>query len=232
MISAYYRLTKPGIVYGNLLPAIGAFFFGSPGLPHWPSLLFMVGGLACIIACGCVLNNYFDRSMDARMERTKHRALVTGAIPPSAALLFALVLGLSGTALLHLFSTPVALVSALLGLFVYVALYTPLKSRSATALYVGAVAGAMPPVVGYAAAAGTLDAYAAGLFLALYLWQLPHFIAIAFFRYEEYRAAGVPLLIKTPPSPEARKVARKIFHYSLWVLLLGCAGLIVQTWMR
>lgn len=232
MIKDYYLLTKPGIVYGNLLPAIAAYVFGSAGVPDITGLVSMAAGLALVIACGCVLNNYFDRGLDARMERTKHRALVRGTIAPSRALVFGTILGILGTLVLYLFSHPLALVAALAGLVVYVALYTPLKPRTSAALYVGALAGAMPPVVGYAAAAHALDWYAFWLFLALYVWQLPHFIAIAFFRYDEYKAAGVPLIIQSPPSAEARNVARKIFGYSLWVLLLGCATLIVQTWIR
>jgi protoheme IX farnesyltransferase len=231
MIREYYKLSKPGIVYGNLLPAVAAFTFGSTGVPDFTAFMLMCVGLSSIIACGCVLNNYLDRHMDALMERTKNRALVRGVISSRAALLFSVSLGLVGAGALLLVNYA-ALSAALFGLFVYVALYTPLKPVSASALFVGAVAGAMPPVVGYTAAAGVFDVYALWLFAALYFWQLPHFIAIAYFRYDEYVAAGVPLIVTTPPSKEARKTAKKIFIYSLWALLFGCAALIVHTWIR
>lgn len=226
----YLSLTKPGIIMGNMLVAMSAFIFGSLGPIDWRLFLLMTGGLTLIIASGCVFNNYFDRRIDAKMERTKNRPLAAGTIPPLNALLFGFVLLLVGAALLwntNLF----ALYVGLGGFAAYVLLYTPLKHVSALAMYVGAVAGATPPVVGYAAAANTLDANAAWLFAFLYVWQLPHFLAIAIFRFDEYAAAGVPMLVRSY-SEKNRVRARKVFYYSLVVLLLFCGALIVQRWMR
>ena len=90
----------------------------------------------------------------------------------------------------------------------------------------------MPPVVGYTAAAGRLDLYALALFLLLFLWQLPHFLAIARYRYEEYSAAGVPLLVGRPQGEGERKAARKTFYLSLWGVVLLCLILILQRWIR
>lgn len=231
MIREYYRLAKPGIVYGNLLPAVAAFLFGASGMPQLLPFTLMCAGLSLVIASGCVVNNILDRAYDARMERTKRRAIPRGAISVRAGWGYALVLGLLGTLLLAAVDW-YALAIALAGWLVYVALYTPLKPRHPSALFVGAIAGATPPVVGYAAAAHALDVYALILFAALYLWQLPHFIAIAYFRYEEYTAAGIPLIIKNTPTAAARANARRLFVYSLWVLLFGCGALIVHTWIR
>lgn len=231
MLQEYYRLVKPGIVYGNMLPAIAGYVFGTGGAVNLATLLYMTGGLMGIIACGCVLNNILDRSVDARMERTRMRALAQGSVTPRAAFLFAFVLGVVG-ALLLAETTAAAASSALFGLFVYAAVYSPLKPHNSAALFVGAVAGAVPPVVGYTAATGALDWYALALFGALYLWQLPHFVAIAYFRFDEYAVAGVPLIVRTPPSERARARARTVFGYSLWVLLIGCVGLMLQTWVR
>lgn len=191
----------------------------------------MIFGLAGVIGSACVFNNYADRNIDARMERTKKRPLVAGTIKPRNALLFASVLVVVGVVLLWM-TDMLALYAALAGFLVYVFVYTPLKPRTGYAVFVGAVAGATPPLVGYAAAAHTLDWYAAALFAFLFLWQLPHFLAIARFRFEEYFAAGVPLLVSKPKDDAGRRRARKIFYLSLVVLLLFCAVLILQRWMR
>lgn len=232
MVKTYYRLTKPGIIYGNMLATVAGFFFASTGPIDWILLGATLGGLALVIASACVFNNIADRHLDARMERTKNRALVSGTVSPRNAYIFGTVIGFLGFITLALWTTWFAFGVALLGFVVYVFWYTPLKPKSAYALFVGAIAGATPPVVGYTAVTNTFDIYALGLFAALYVWQIPHFLAIAVYRYEEYAAAGVPLFIKKVPSPQARTRAKKIFRYSLVVLLLFCLILILQRWMR
>ena len=231
MIKDYYHLIKPRMVYMNVLVAAAAFVFGSAETIDWHSFAFMVAGLSCVVASACVLNNHADRFMDTHMERTKYRALATGRISPTHALIFGLVLILCGTFLLATVNS-LALQAALAGFVVYVFLYTPLKSKTGYALYAGAVAGAMPPVVGYTAAAGQFDLYATVLFLLLFLWQLPHFLAIARYRYEEYSAAGVPLLVSRPRDEGERVAARKIFYLSLVGIVLLCLALILQRWIR
>jgi len=226
--NAYYQLTKPGIVYGNALTALAGFFFATGPSIDWEIFSAMLAGLSLVIASACALNNYFDRDIDERMERTKGRGLPSGAIPPENAILFSALLGALGLALLFAFTNLLALLVAALGWIVYILAYTPLKRIHPYALFVGAIAGATPPVVGYAAAAHTLDTTALALFAFLFVWQIPHFIAIAVYRYDEYANAGVPLLIKKPPSKRARGVARSVFYGSLVVLLLWCLALILQ----
>ena len=233
MIRTYYELTKPGIIYGNAITAVAGFFIASPKpLAEAGVLGLTLIGLSLVIASACVFNNYFDREIDARMERTKNRALAMGQVSGRSAIVFALLLLVLGAAVLALYTTPLALSVALLGFVVYVFLYTPLKPRSPSALYIGAVAGATPPVVGYTAVTNTLDLYALALFAVLYVWQIPHFLAIALYRYEEYKAAGVPLFIKKQPSVETKRRARAVFYGSLVVLLLLCLGAILQRWIR
>jgi protoheme IX farnesyltransferase len=226
---AYYELTKPGIIYGNALSALAGFFFASrAGEIDWKLLLAMVFGLSFIIASSCVLNNIYDRDIDSKMERTKTRATVTGAISPTNAALFAIVLVVAGAALLYFFTNLLTLRVALLGFFFYVCLYTPLKKRSPTALFVGAVAGAVPVVVGYVAVASALDFYAWILFAFMYAWQIPHFLAISVYKYNDYFAAGIPLYVRREPSIRAKKRAKTIFLYSLVILLLFCAALMLS----
>ncbi|HEV7121336.1 MAG TPA: protoheme IX farnesyltransferase, partial [Candidatus Paceibacterota bacterium] len=148
----YYRLAKPGIVYGNALPAIAAFLFASTR-SGFSLLLFvaMLIGLSGCIASACVINNVIDRDIDARMERTKARAIPMKRISVRNALIFAGALLVVGCAVLFLFTNLLTLAVTLFGVFVYLCLYTPLKRISLHSTIVGAVAGAVPPVVGYVA---------------------------------------------------------------------------------
>jgi len=228
MIKTYYNLAKPGIIYGNALVAAAGFLFAARGHVDWFELFAMLLGLSFVIGSACVFNNIYDIDIDARMERTKGRAMVTGAVSRSYATLYALVLGVGGGILLGLYTTPQALAAALAGFTIYVLLYTPLKALTPWALFVGAAAGATPPMVGYLAVTGQLDWYAWALFIALYLWQLPHFMAIATYRWQEYTAAGVPLFIKSDPPPSAKRWGRIVFYASLVVLLLACAVLMLH----
>lgn len=230
MIKHYLDLTKPRLTLMNIIVAAAAYMFAWPDEVDLANLGYMSIGLFGVVAGACVLNNVADRKLDAKMERTKNRATAAGSIHPFAAIAFALALFVGGVAALmqtHI----LALASALAGFFIYVFLYTPLKTRTGLALYIGALAGATPPLVGYAAAAHTLDTTAYALFGVLFLWQVPHFLAIAKYRFDEYAAAGVPLLVRNPSESE-RKKARNIFHYSLVFLVLFCLTLIVHRWIR
>src|SRR5581483_6651565 len=211
--------------------AVAAFIFGSGQHIDWSALVLMAAGLWLVVGASCALNNIYDRFIDAKMERTKNRAVAAGRIAPRNAGWFAAALMALGVALLY-FTTPLALYAALAGAVIYTLMYTPLKHRSGHALWAGAAAGAAPPLVGYVAALQGLDWAAAGLFAFLFLWQIPHFIAIAQFRYDDYERAGVPLIIPPPTNEAGRRRSRKVFYASLVVLLLFCAGLIAQRWMR
>jgi len=227
MIRAYYDLAKPRMVYGNLLVAAAGFAYASQAI-DWVLLLWTLAGLGCVIASACVFNNYFDRGIDAKMERTKHRALASGKIPNRNALLLGAVLLALGIKLLLLFTNLLTFEVALAGFLVYVLVYTPLKPCSPYALFVGAVAGATPPVVGYVAVTNTIDTTAWLFFLFLFVWQLPHFLAIAVYRHDEYAAAKVPLFMRGPYTPKQKKLARIIFYLSLVVLLGWCVALMVH----
>lgn len=230
MINDYLRLSKPGIVRGNVIVAAACYVFAMDAfdLVEFGALAV---GLGLVIAGACALNNYYDRDIDARMERTKHRPVPSGRIGATGALLFGAVTALAGFAFLS-YDGWLAVAGALAGFLLYVFAYTPMKHWSAQALYVGALAGATPTLVGYAAAAHALDAAAWGLFAFLFVWQLPHFGAIAIYRYDEYAAAGVPLLVTHPPSESRKRAARKAFYASLVVLLVFCGALMLHRWTR
>jgi protoheme IX farnesyltransferase len=193
-IKKYYHLAKPGIIYGNLIAAAGGFLLATK-LSFDPFVfIIMLLGLGMVIGSACVLNNYIDRDIDPRMERTKDRALVRGDISIFFALLYAALLGIVGFFLLAAFINVLAMETALFGFFFYVAVYTPLKRKTVLGTLIGSISGAVPPIVGYVAASGQIDGVGIILFLILVLWQMPHFYSIGIYRRDEYAAAGVPIL--------------------------------------
>lgn len=193
-IKTYYRLAKPGIIYGNSMTVIGGFLFASGGQVDLGRLLGVVIGTALIIASGCVCNNYIDRGLDKKMARTKKRALVTGAVSGQDALIFSAVLGLLGAGILYQFTNNLTVALAVFAWFMYVVVYGIAKRRSVYGTLVGSIPGAMPVVIGYCANTMALDYAAVLLFLVMAFWQMPHFYAIALYRRDDYTAAGLPVL--------------------------------------
>ncbi|WP_068773905.1 heme o synthase [Paenibacillus sp. FJAT-26967] len=191
-------LTKPGIIFSNLITAFGGFWIASAGtfnLDWFLLLIYAMVGTALVLASGTVLNNYLDRDMDAKMERTKKRATVKGTIKPSVVLAFGIILGVVGLSLLYLLVNPLTALLGITGMFLYVWIYTVIfKRTSVWGTFAGSFSGAVPPVMGYVAVTGSLDMTALILYLILFLWQPPHFWALGIRRKEEYRAAGYPLL--------------------------------------
>jgi protoheme IX farnesyltransferase len=147
-----------------------------------------------VIASACVYNNYIDRDIDALMERTKERALVVDLIPPHKALAFASLLLFLGGVTLLFYTNILAFAVALFGFVMYVFAYSFTKRITMFSTHIGAIAGAVPPVVGYVAVTASLDKSALALFSILFTWQMVHFFAIAIYRLEEYKAAKIPLL--------------------------------------
>jgi len=194
MIKTYYLLTKPGIIMGNAITAIAGFLLASKGHVDLLLLLQTVVGLSLVIASACVFNNYVDRDIDEKMERTKRRALVTGVISGQKACLFATLLGVVGFIVLRASTNFLATFVAFVAFFIYVVLYGFWKRRKTIATLVGSVAGAIPPVVGYVAVSNRIDIGAWLLFSILVLWQMPHFFAIAMYRLEDYKAASIAVL--------------------------------------
>ena len=198
----YYQLTKPGIIRGNVITAAagyGLVVLGSEPARRELGWAVLAGGLSLlglglIVASACVANNILDRRIDARMDRTKRRALVTGAISVQAAAIFSTVLGFAGTAALVSGGGWLAVALALFGWLAYVVLYGAAKRRTAWGTLVGSISGAIPPVVGYTAAGAPLDAGAGMLFALMVCWQMPHFYAIALARRSDYSAASLPVL--------------------------------------
>lgn len=194
MIRAYYRLTKPGIIRGNILMAISGYFFAVLTNADWLTLLSLVAGLSLVIASSCVLNNILDADIDKAMRRTSNRATANGTITSMQAAIFAGILGVSGLLILLIGTTILATITAVIGMLAYVILYGWAKRVSHHGTLVGTISGATPPVIGYVAATGAYDLAALLLFVLLVCWQMPHFYAIALFRKTDYKRAGIPVL--------------------------------------
>lgn len=200
----YVTVTKLGITVSNMISVFTGFWLGTRMMMgnvtiqslNVVTLILTLIGSAMVIMAGTSLNNYLDRDLDQQMARTKNRPSATGILTPKKVLIFGIVLAVTGTAVLALFVNLLTAVLGLIGLFVYVVVYTMwLKRRSSLSTVVGGVSGAIPPIMGYAAAASTvLDMNALILFGFMFLWQPPHTLALAIRRVEDYRAAGIPLL--------------------------------------
>ena len=190
----FVELCKPKIAIMGLYTVAIGFFVGSRGLWNAPLLLNSLLGVGLVAVACSVLNQLIERETDRRMFRTATRPLPTGRISPSEALVFGLTAGVIGLTWLAL---RVNLLTAVLGavtLLSYVGLYTPLKRWSGLSTVIGAIPGALPPVLGWTAAGGALDAGAFALFATLFLWQFPHFLAIAWLLREQYANAGLKMM--------------------------------------
>lgn len=193
-IRAYYNLTKPGIVYGNLFTAAGGFLFGAILRIDITRLIAFLIGSALIMGGACVINNYFDRDIDKVMKRTKRRATATGMIAPKSALLYAAILSSAGLILLAVFTNMLTTLLGAIGLVSYAFVYTFAKRKTVHGTLIGTLPGALPPVAGYTAATGKLDISALLLFVILVFWQMAHFYAIAILSLKDYKAAKIPVM--------------------------------------
>lgn len=194
-LKAYYQLTKPGVLYGNVLTGAAGFLLAAAGQVNWLLFLAAIVGMTLVIAAACVINNYLDRDIDSIMERTKSRPSVTGTITGSHMVIYGITLFTLGIAILSLWTNWLVVAIGIIGFVTYVWLYGALsKRRSIHGTLVGSISGAMPIAGGYAAVSGQVDAGLIIVFLILFFWQFPEFYSIAIYRRKEYAAAHVPVM--------------------------------------
>lgn len=226
LLKQYLNLAKPGIVFGNLISVTGGFFLASRGDANLALYLATALGVSLVIASGCVFNNYIDRDIDQKMERTRNRVLAQGLVSPVHAIVYACVLGVAGVALLYAATNTLAVMLVLMGFVVYVGLYSLwLKRGSVYGTLVGSLSGAAPPVVGYCAVSNEFDAGAAILLLIFSLWQMPHSYAIAIFRFNDYQAANIPVLpVIKGISAAKRQIVLYIAAFVIATLMLTLSG--------
>jgi protoheme IX farnesyltransferase len=215
-LSAYLELTKPRITFLIVLTSAAGFCLGTKGPLSYFSLFHTLFGIALLSSGIAALNQFMERDLDKLMRRTATRPLPTGRLTPTAAFTFGLALTILAEVYLALLVNPL---TALMGVAVivgYVLFYTPLKTRTWLSTAVGAFPGAMPPLMGWTAARGELGPEAWVLFAILFLWQFPHFLAIAWMYREDYGNAGILMLPVV--KPDGRSTGQQIILTTLLLL--------------
>jgi protoheme IX farnesyltransferase len=215
----FFELTKPRVTLMVLVTTFVGFYLGSHSIPDYLRLMQTLLGTALAAGGTLALNQFLERDADAAMERTRRRPLPEGRVQPTEALIFGVVLTVSG--LVTLWATVNALSALITAAIVgsYLFIYTPLKQKSSLCGIVGAVPGALPPVIGWTAARGQLDITAWILFAVLFLWQIPHTLAIARLYREDFGRAGIRFLPVI--EPDGRSTGRQI--------LINCSALLAVS---
>nr|WP_217586226.1 heme o synthase [Lentibacillus saliphilus] len=215
-------LFKMGIVNANLMTVFVGFWLAhfiteTPFLANWDVLLLTLLGSGLVIAGGCVMNNWFDVDIDPVMERTQSRPTVTGSISLTTAFIIGIVFTVVGIGLLLVISITAAII-AFIGWFLYVVLYTMWSKRRYTLnTVIGSVSGAIPPLIGWTAVEQNLSIVPVTLFLIMFIWQIPHFLALAIKKNDEYTKANIPML---PTVKGFQMAKRQIVIYIICLLPL------------
>ena len=228
--NAYVALTKPDVSLLVLMTTAAGYYMGARGPVDWLHMIHAVFGTMLIAAGTAALNHYIERDIDRYMRRTALRPLPSGALEPKPALIFGVTLAIAGAVDLYIVGGPLASGLGVATCLSYLLAYTPLKKRTIWATFVGAFPGAIPPMIGWVAATGSLDKGAWLLFAILFLWQFPHFHAISWMYREDYARAGIRMLPVV--DRDGTRTFRQIVLYavalvgaSLLPSILGLAGI-------
>jgi heme o synthase len=213
LVGDYLALTKPRLNFLVVLTSAAGYYLGSADAPAWQPMLQAVAGTALVAGGAAVLNQLYERDTDALMRRTRLRPLPDGRLSPDEARIFGLVLAATGLALLAFTANLAAAGLAGATLVIYLIVYTPMKRYSPLATLVGAVPGALPPLIGWAAASGTVSIGGWALFAIVFLWQIPHFMAIAWLYRDDYGRAGFPMLPVV--EPDGWRTGRQAVMYAV-----------------
>ncbi len=227
---AYVALTKPDVSFLVLITTAAGYYMGARGPVNWMHMLQTVFATMLIAAGTAALNHYIERESDRYMRRTASRPLPSGVLQPVQALVFGIVLSVAGAFALYYIAGWIAALLGVVTCVGYLFGYTPLKKRTVWATFVGAFPGAIPPMIGWVAATGSLDRGAWLLFAILFLWQFPHFHAIAWMYREDYARAGIQMLPVV--DPEGKRTFRQIIWTAVGLIgvsllpsVVGLAGM-------
>jgi len=220
-LAAYFELTKPRIAFLLVLTSAAGFYLGTSGTFNTVLFVNAMIGITLLAFGVATLNQYIERSIDPLMDRTAKRPLPTRKVSPAEALIFGLA---QVTAAEIYLLVLVNGLTALLGMIViigYVLVYTPLKTRTTASTAIGAIPGALPPLMGWTAAAGDINLMAWSLFVMQFLWQFPHFLSIAWMYRDEYRKAGIKMLPAV--EPDGRITVRRIVMFTIMLVPVSLA---------
>jgi protoheme IX farnesyltransferase len=209
----YLALTKPRLNFLVVATSAAGYYLGGPGSADVVSMAEAVAGTALVAGGAAVLNQLYERDTDALMRRTRLRPLPAGRVAPADARMFGLALSVAGLVLLAARANWLSATLALATLVTYLAIYTPMKRRTSLATLVGAIPGALPALIGWTASHGSIAYGGATLFAIVFLWQIPHFMAIAWLYRDDYGKAGFPML--SVIDPEGRRAGRQAVWYAV-----------------
>lgn len=215
-VNGYYELTKPRLSFMSVVTAITGYLAADPSR-NFGVLASLVIGTSIAAGGAAVLNQWLEREADAKMERTKHRPIPSGQILPFNALMFGLGLSIFGSYLLYAGANPLAGLLTAVTIASYVLLYTPLKKLTTWNTLIGAIPGAIPPLIGWAAAEGRVSALGWILFAVVFLWQIPHFFAIAWTYRRDYQEGGFIMLSNADEN--GAEVARQSFASAIALVI-------------
>jgi len=217
----YIALTKPRLNFLVVVTSAAGYYLGSVASINLWDMAQAVVGTALVAGGAAVLNQVYERDTDAMMRRTLSRPLPDHRVTAGDATIFGITLSIAGIALLAFGANMLAALLALATLVVYLVIYTPMKRRSSAATLVGAVPGALPPLIGWAAAHGVVTIGGWTLFAIVFLWQIPHFMAIAWMYRDDYRSAGFPMLPVI--EPDGRRTGRHALWFAVALLPVSLA---------
>ena len=212
----FYELTKPRMNFLVVITTMVGYYMAARGWSDWTRLIATLFGTALTAAGASVFNQYVERRLDLRMNRTRNRPLPAGRIRPVDALLFAIFLSVVGVGTLAIFVNALTASLGALTLLLYVLVYTPAKRYTSLCTIIGAVPGAIPPVMGFTAVHNTIGAEAIALFAILFFWQMPHFLAIAILYRDDYARGGFMMLPVV--DKHMNMTARQIILYSITMI--------------
>lgn len=213
----FKEITKAGLAISVVFSSLVGYLLGfSQNHPFsWLTLLLLAVGGYCMVGASNVFNQVIEKDLDAAMDRTKNRPLPSGRMATNKALLLGFVLTVIGLVILYIINPKTAMFGAI-SIFMYVSLYTPLKTLTPLSVFVGAFPGAIPFMLGWVAATGNFGIEAGTLFLIQFFWQFPHFWAIGWFLYDDYEKAGFFML---PTGKRDSKTALQIILYTFWLIV-------------
>jgi heme o synthase len=223
----FKEITKAGLAISVLFSSIAGYLLGFDDVNpfSWQTLIVLSIGGYCMVGASNAFNQIIEKDLDALMDRTKNRPVPSGRMTSNVALLIAILLAIIGITLLYTINAKSALFGAV-SIFLYVSVYTPLKTMTSLSVFVGAFPGAIPFMLGWVAATGNFGIEAGTLFLIQFFWQFPHFWSIGWFLYEDYEKAGIFML---PTRKKDKSTALQIILYTVWLIIASLLPALGRT---
>lgn len=223
----FLEITKARLAISVVFSTVAGYFLAIPSLEYFnlSTFIFVIIGGYCMVGASNVFNQILEKDIDSKMDRTKSRPLPSELISVNQALFVGVLFTLIGLVLLYNVNPKTAMFGAL-SIFIYVALYTPMKTMTPLAVFVGAFPGAIPYMLGWVAADGDFGVEAGTLFAIQFLWQFPHFWAIGWFLYDDYKKAGISML---PTDEKDKKTALQIILYTIWTIVISVVPFLGYT---